>query len=58
MGRQIILDKKEVYLAYCSILRRCPQCGEIMIPLGDVGMEPYHHCFDCNLSIPMKEAEG
>lgn len=58
MSKQIKLDIKEVLKIYCDILRRCPKCNEVMYPLGDLGMEPYHYCFDCKLSIPMREVVG
>ena len=58
MSNQITLDVNEVLKIYNSILMKCPKCGENMTPLGDGGTDPYHHCFDCKLSIPMKEAES
>lgn len=51
----ITLDVMDVAKIYCSILIKCPKCGKIMTPLGDLGMDPYHHCFDCGISIPFDE---
>ena len=53
----IKLKIDEVAKVYCSIIETCPDCGEPMTPLGDLGMDPYHFCFRCGIKIPFRTSE-
>jgi len=51
------LNFEDVAKIYCSVLRKCPDCGDIMTPLGDLGIDPYHKCFRCGKVVPFQSSE-
>lgn len=57
MVKNLNLDLGEVLGLYASVLRKCPDCGKPMIPLGDPPDEPQHYCPDCKTSYSMDNKE-
>lgn len=54
MPNPIKIDVNSVLERYTNILKPCPECGEMMTPLGDPPMEPYFYCFKCKFECNME----
>lgn len=58
MSKKIVLDPDEVLEIFESVRIDCPECGKSMTPLGGGLTNPYHHCFDCDISVPFGEVKN